>query len=186
MKRRGFTLIELMVVIAIIIILAAIAIPNYLSMTARAKRSRVASDFAALATAFETYRTDWNTYPVFGKAEIITVSGGVGTLPTTGVGAELTGKGSINNKETGGTPTAAGDSPPIEYMTASVLKSMTNPYFTGTAAATAGNQYQYTGPAASTTVPMTWTLTAKTGGTGAQAYVKRTSDIPTLADASTP
>jgi type II secretory pathway pseudopilin PulG len=44
-----------MIVIAIIIILAAIAIPNYLRMTDRARRSRVAGDFASIATALEAY-----------------------------------------------------------------------------------------------------------------------------------
>jgi prepilin-type N-terminal cleavage/methylation domain-containing protein len=183
MKRRGFTLIELMVVIAIIIILAAIAIPNYLSMTARAKRSRVASDFAALATALETYRTDWNTYPEFAVGSIITMGTPVALTPD-GVGEELTGTGSLNNKE-GGTPTAAGDSPPIEYMTTSVLKSMTNPYFTGTEAT--DNQYQYTGVAADGTTtpptPTSWTLTAKTNDAKG-TVLTRTNDTPTLADAS--
>ena len=63
-NRKGFTLIELMVVIAIIIILAAIAIPNYINMTRRAQVSRASSDAAVLGTALECYRTDHAVYPL--------------------------------------------------------------------------------------------------------------------------
>lgn len=62
---RAFTLIELLIVVAIIAILAAIAVPNLLEAQVRAKVSRVASDLRTLATAIESYRTDNNGYPVY-------------------------------------------------------------------------------------------------------------------------
>jgi prepilin-type N-terminal cleavage/methylation domain-containing protein len=64
MKKRGFTLVELMVVIAIIIILAAIAIPSYINMTKRAKKASITSNMAVLATGLQTYYLDWGHYPV--------------------------------------------------------------------------------------------------------------------------
>ncbi len=63
MRLRGFTLIELLIVVAIIAILAAIAVPNFLEAQVRAKVSRVKSDQRSLATAIESYYTDWNRYP---------------------------------------------------------------------------------------------------------------------------
>ncbi|MCC6547429.1 prepilin-type N-terminal cleavage/methylation domain-containing protein [Candidatus Sumerlaeota bacterium] len=60
--RGAFTLIELLIVVAIIAILAAIAVPNFLEAQTRAKVSRVKSDARSLATAVETYRLDWNRY----------------------------------------------------------------------------------------------------------------------------
>lgn len=52
--QKGFTLIELMIVVAIIGILAAIAIPQYQNYVAKSQVSRVMSETGALKTAIET------------------------------------------------------------------------------------------------------------------------------------
>ncbi len=59
----AFTLIELLIVVAIIGILAAIAVPNFLNAQIRAKVARVESDMRSIATAMESYRLDHNDYP---------------------------------------------------------------------------------------------------------------------------
>ncbi len=61
--RRAFTLIELLIVVAIIGILAAIAVPNFLNAQVRAKVARVQSDLKALSLALESYRLDRGAYP---------------------------------------------------------------------------------------------------------------------------
>jgi len=60
--RNAFTLIELLIVVAIIAILAAIAVPNFLEAQTRAKISRVKNDLRGMATAMETYMIDWNAF----------------------------------------------------------------------------------------------------------------------------
>lgn len=59
----GFTLVELLIVVAIISILAAIAVPNMLEAQIRSKVSRAKADMRTLSFALEAYRTDNNHYP---------------------------------------------------------------------------------------------------------------------------
>jgi len=66
MKNQAFTLIELLIVVAIIAILAAIAVPNFLEAQTRAKVSRVKADQRTLSTAIESYYVDNNRYPTDG------------------------------------------------------------------------------------------------------------------------
>lgn len=60
---KAFTLIELLIVVAIIGILAAIAVPNFLNARMRATVARIQGDHRAIATAVEMYMTDNQAYP---------------------------------------------------------------------------------------------------------------------------
>ncbi|RYZ36388.1 MAG: prepilin-type N-terminal cleavage/methylation domain-containing protein [Myxococcaceae bacterium] len=54
-KKGGFTLIELMIVVAIIGILAAIAIPNFIRFQAKSKQSEAKTNLKAIFTAQKAY-----------------------------------------------------------------------------------------------------------------------------------
>ncbi len=62
MKKRGFTLVELLVVVAVISILAAIAIPAYLGVQTRSRREAAVTDLQNLASAMELYYQEHNRY----------------------------------------------------------------------------------------------------------------------------
>jgi len=72
-KQDAFTLIELMIVVAVLAILAAIAIPSYLGIQKRAARSEAKSNLQALSLALEGYMAENNDY---GAANLYTYFGG--------------------------------------------------------------------------------------------------------------
>jgi prepilin-type N-terminal cleavage/methylation domain-containing protein len=85
-KNEAFTLIELLIVVAIIGILAAIAVPNFLNAQTRAKVSRSVADLKAISTAIEMNQLDrnvllvdfWDQDTDWGKKRITDIFKGVG------------------------------------------------------------------------------------------------------------
>lgn len=64
MRKRGFTLIELMIVVAIIGILAAIAIPNFLKFQAKSRQSEAKSNLSGIATSEIAYFAEVQSWGV--------------------------------------------------------------------------------------------------------------------------
>lgn len=78
-RRAGFTLVEIMIVVVIIGLIAAMAIPAMQRVRASAQNSRFISDLRTFSQAFETYSMKNGTWPA---------NGGTGVIPA-GMSGEL-------------------------------------------------------------------------------------------------
>ena len=76
MKRSGFSLIELMVVVAIIAFLAMIAVPNFNRFLAKAKRAEAYMNLSSIYAAEKSYYAEHGKY-----SDVLTGEGGIGWKP---------------------------------------------------------------------------------------------------------
>lgn len=162
-KQKGFSLIELLIVVAIILIIAAIAIPNLLRSRIAANEASAVGSLRTINTAEVTYAT---TYPTVGYSP---------DLPTLAFGASGTSCPSTG-------PTSA----------AACLIDATLAAATTSTAGKSGYYFTYTYPAADTTVGYTATgqpsnpgsSGVKTFYTDATAVIHYSSVTGTAADAT--
>ena len=96
--QKGFTLIELMIVVAIIGILAAIAIPQYQNYIAKSQVSRAMGETSAVKTAVETCLNDGNT--ANGKCPLGITTSTIQTTKVAGADPSATGYNGADLTET--------------------------------------------------------------------------------------
>ena len=77
--KKGFTLVELLIVIIIIAVLAAIAIPKFSNSSTRSKESSLRANLKLVRNAIDLFRADTGAYPAN--------MAGLTTLPTSGLNA---------------------------------------------------------------------------------------------------
>lgn len=90
--KKGFSLIELLVVITIIAALVAVALPNFLGARQRAKDAKKKAELRELKSALRLYYNDFNSYPG-GTGTVINGCGATGTSACAQTGPFQAGPG---------------------------------------------------------------------------------------------
>jgi type IV pilus assembly protein PilA len=140
MKKKGFTLIELMIVVAIIGILAMIAIPNFIKFQCRAKQSEAKSNLKALFQAQKSFFAEYDEYNLLDRVGFDPEPGNRYTYcnsPTdcrtceTGIGsgfprAMCNGAGPVQMECTGARPGFTGADAPNDMFTSCATGNIDN------------------------------------------------------------
>lgn len=121
-KQRGFSLIELLIVVAIILIIAAIAIPNLLHAKMAANEASAVQSVKAINTAEITYSS---TYPTVGYAPALSNLGGMAPCTPSSTTSCLLDSVITSGNKSGYnfTATGSGGPPAVQYfVTATPMK----------------------------------------------------------------
>ena len=74
-RQGGFTIIELLIVVAIIGIIAVLAMPNLIAAIQRSRQSRSVADIRMISQGVEAYQTDHSSYPVVDNGTVSELEG---------------------------------------------------------------------------------------------------------------